>query len=179
MARKGKNKFNKSTVYDLDFTFTFLEFLLVLKTLDEEEKERAWREGRNLFLDGGGVRLRELALREGEEVEENDLERERERDGEREREEERESEREEEREREEEPEMEPEGERRPRLGFAMAMAMAMAMEHWPVTGTLPQKMSAELRERERHQDLWINPRSQYFITSRLQWKVFNYATTSR
>lgn len=46
-----------------------------------------------LFLEGGGLRLRELfPLREAEDEEENDLERERDRDGERERELERESE---------------------------------------------------------------------------------------
>lgn len=45
-----------------------------------------------LFLDGGGLRLRELALRDGEELEEKDLERDRERERERERELDRESE---------------------------------------------------------------------------------------
>lgn len=53
----------------------------------------------NLFLDGGGLRLRELPLREGEELEEKDLERDRERETERERD----SERERELERESEP----------------------------------------------------------------------------
>lgn len=69
-----------------------------------------------LFL-AGGLRLRELTLREGDEEDERDLERERER----EKEEERESEPEKEREREGEEDPDG-GERRPRLGFAMAEA---------------------------------------------------------
>lgn len=70
----------------------------------------------NLFPRGGGLRLPELTLREGDEDEETDLERDRERerdlDG-------LEPERERDRELDGDEDPETEGERRPRLGFAM------------------------------------------------------------
>lgn len=70
----------------------------------------------NLFPRGGGLRLPELTLREGDEDEESDLERERERERDLEG---LEPERERDLELERDDEPDTEGERRPRLGFAM------------------------------------------------------------